>query len=100
MPYLCLSESVEVEGLCKRSLGATLEYARVRIYAGPSETFSVVSDLESKLYDYIQKDNWLDSAIFGILDVLATVNSCPLFGIEVRILAVEYNEIDSDPGIL
>lgn len=90
---LTVASPIEVTGERNRRLGPLWECAKVTIYVEPSDHFEVVDLVEST--SKARDEGYLDSFIFGLLDMLITLEHGPLIRVRVTLKTAEYDPINS-----
>jgi len=90
-----LATAVHAVGLHDVHTGPGWQYARIEIEAEPAHAFCVSFEMDATLIAQLQKDYWLDEAVFGVLDMLATNSSSPVFGVRIRVVKAEQDPIRS-----
>ena len=94
-PSLVLEQSFQVEGFCKKHLGPRLEYAVIELSVEPSDVFTL--EFSKNLLDLDEDSKeLLDSAIYGVLDIIITTKSLPLKNIKLTFLHADIHPIDSN----
>jgi len=92
---LPLKSKITVTGERNQHLGPRFEFAKIQLSVEPSARFEVVH--ASPADEELQKLNYLDWAIFGLLDILLTSESAPLSNVRVTLEKAEHHPIDSSP---
>src|SRR5262245_53969028 len=92
---LRLKKAVKVEGIRNQHLGPRWQYAKVQISVEPHSGFAVDIQINEKLLEELQKDNWVDWTILGLLDVLMTATPKPVRDIRVILIDAKYDEVNS-----
>ncbi|MBR1224188.1 MULTISPECIES: hypothetical protein [unclassified Bradyrhizobium] len=88
-----VESGIEITGERNRRLGPLWECAKVTIYVEPSDHFEVVDLVEST--SKAREEGYPDSFIFGLLDMLITLEHGPLIRIRVTLKTAEYDPINS-----
>jgi hypothetical protein len=92
---LQLKGAMQVEGIRNQHLGPRWQYAQLEISVEPSPQFLVDIQLDNALIEELQKDKWLDWAIFGVLDILMFAAPRPLRNIRLIIVGARGDAINS-----
>jgi len=66
------------------------------IEISPSETFVVEDSLEQNVLQIVKDRGWYDYIIFGVFDVMLTHPTTPIKNFKLRILEVDFNDIESN----
>jgi hypothetical protein len=88
-----LNTGIHVVGERDKHLGAQHEFARVAIYVEPSDRFEVIDLVEGT--NCAREEGFPDNFIFGLLDMLVTMEQGPLIRIRVTLKTAEYDPINS-----
>jgi Elongation factor G, domain IV len=88
-----LSKSGSVDGVRDQSLGPRHERAKIVVAYGPSDSFTVVCSAPECAE--LEANGYLESAVFGLLDVLMTTGAYPLRNIKLNITKAEIDTIHS-----
>ena len=94
-PSLTLKKPLHINGICKKHLGPRLEYAIIELQVEPSDVFALEFSKEILALNEESK-NLVDSAIYGILDIIMVAKSLPLKNIKINIIHVDIHPIDSN----
>jgi hypothetical protein len=84
---------VSATGVCERHFGGHLAFAKITLRIEPAASFEVVDDLPED--EEFRKGDYLDWAVFGLLDVLMFVECGPISAIRVVVTEAEYSRVDS-----
>ena len=87
-PSLTLKSSLQVQALHDKHLGPRSEYAKVDILFEPAPQFEVVTQVD------VGK-GYVNSIVFGLLDILLASGQYPLKDIRVVIKGIETDPINS-----
>ena len=90
-------KDVEVKGLCKRISGPKAFYAEVSLSFSPSNSFEIKNLLDSSIAKRAIEENWINSIIYGAIDVFLVYPPRPIKNFRLTIHEIKYNEIDSVP---
>ncbi len=93
-PSLSLARSVHVEGVRQAHLGPRMESARVQLLLEPAQEFQVAVELPS-LNASPEQAHFVESAIFGFLDVVLHAEPRPYKDMKLRVLGVEVDPVSS-----
>jgi len=93
-----LQKVIEAEGLRDTHLGPRWEFAKIKIQAEPSDNFVVHFNINDSKREKLDREGYLQAAIFGICDVLLVSNQAPLRDICITFLDAEEHEVDSSPN--
>lgn len=88
--------SITSKGECRRHTGPSIWYASAMIEISPSETFVVEDSLEQNVLQIVKDRGWYDYIIFGVFDVMLTHPTTPIKNFKLRILEVDFNDIESN----
>ena len=88
-----VESAIEITGERDKHLGAQHEYAKVTIYVEPSDHFEVVDLVESA--NRAREEGFPHNFMFGLLDMLMTMEHGPLTRIRVTLKTAEYDPINS-----
>ena len=95
-PFSRLPRAVEVEGVQRGRIAAGPQYAKIRVRAAPADAFSVDVELPPRVAVGLHP-SYLEHAVFGMLDVLATEQRSPVFGVRIVIVHVEHDRVGVSP---
>ncbi|MFA5259998.1 MAG: hypothetical protein WC450_02075 [Candidatus Omnitrophota bacterium] len=93
-PSLDIDQSYKVKGECKKHLGPRLEYATIDITVEPASSFSV--EISQNLFSLNHASAFIESAVYGILDVIMCANIIPFKNVKIVIRKIDIDEIDSN----
>lgn len=97
-PSLELAKECEVVGIVDRHLGPRWEFAKIEMFVQPAQELSIQLSLEgSEATLTHEKQQYLEAAISGLLDVLLVSGAFPLRHVQIQIKALEVHAIDSSP---
>lgn len=94
-PPLEIKKEIIVEGIQKKHLGPRLEYAIIELKVEPSNCFEVEFSENLKTLDNNTKE-FIEEAIYGILDVVLVAKSFPIKNIKINFLSVDIHPVDSN----
>jgi translation elongation factor EF-G len=95
LPSVGIRKTCQVEGTCKRVMGARSLFARVALEFSPAaglEFETVLSDQEKRM---CEAEGWLKAICLGVLDVTLVQPVTPINGFRCVIEKVEYHPVDS-----
>jgi len=92
-PAQTVKSGIEITGERDKHMGAQHEYAKVKIYVEPSDHFEVVDLVEST--SKAREEGYPDSFLFGLLDMMMTMEHGPLIRVRVTLKTAEYDPINS-----
>jgi hypothetical protein len=84
---------VSATGVCERHFGGHLAFAKITLRIEPAASFEVVDDLPED--EEFRKGDYLDWAVFGLLDVLMLAETGPIGAIRVVVTAAEHSRVES-----
>lgn len=90
---LSLRSKITITGERNQHLGPRFEFAKIQVTVEPWTSFDVVNAVSG--CEEFHKQNYFDSALFGLLDVLLTYESAPLKDVRITIEKAEIHPVDS-----
>jgi hypothetical protein len=92
---LPLKAAVHIVGLRKSHLGPRMDFGEVEFIAEPAGTFEVSLEVPN----VGEKPEWsqfIESAIFGFLDVVMLEETYPYKNFKLRVVGAKFNPVDSN----
>jgi hypothetical protein len=90
-----LKRPVSVTGRREKHWSDRSEYASISITIDPAEHFEVVDRVPCRSEIEALRIGWPQPIIFGLLDVLMTMESYPLYKVRVTLNDAAYHDTDS-----
>jgi hypothetical protein len=90
-----LKRSVSVTGRREKDWGGRSEFASVSLTIDPAEHFEVVDRVPCRSEIEALNVGWPQTVAFGLLDVLMTMESHPLYKVRVTLVDAAYHQTDS-----
>jgi hypothetical protein len=91
---LALTNTVRATGVFDKHI-AGWRFAQIEIAVEPAEQLSVEVELPEEQRFAMERDGYLEEAVFGILDVLMTGETAPLRNVQIRIVGAKIHPVDS-----
>lgn len=92
---LTVKSKITVTGERNQHLGPRWEFARLQVSVEAAPRFEVIDAVPGKKES--THPNYLDWAVFGLLDVLMVAESAPLKNIRITLETLEDHAVDSSP---
>ena len=86
--------SGRVEGVRDKTLGPRSDYARIVVAFEPSK--SLIIECSASNRRELESDDYLDYAVFGLLDILMTATAYPVRNIRLNIVEAEIHPIHAN----
>jgi hypothetical protein len=93
-PSLPLERSVRVEGVRQAHLGPRMEFARIEFLVEPAQEFQVAMELPPRDTSP-EQIRFVDSAIFGFLDVVLLAEQRPYTQFKLQVVGAEVDPVSS-----
>ena len=92
-----ITSTREVEGLCKRAMGARFLFARVCLSFAPHDAlvFEVDAPNSRETVAECERERWLDALWFGVLDTMLVTPLTPITVFRCTLTSVETHPVDS-----
>jgi len=84
-------------GECRRHTGPGLWYAAVDLTFIPSDKFEIEDKSTPQVRDHKDGLRWYEQIVFGVLDVMLTRPTMPIWNFRLIISNIDYDEIESNP---
>lgn len=75
--------------------GPGWQFAEIEIIAEPSSELRVTVELPDDQRRLLDSGDFVDQAIFGLLDILATAKALPVFGVHIRLVRAKLDAVRS-----
>lgn len=90
-----IEKVVSAEGVCDRMVGGRQDRAGITVVAEPSSEWRVKFETSAADTAELVRASYGEAAIYGLIDVLATVPESPLLDLLIRVVKVEIDPISS-----
>ena len=95
--HLSIASEVSTTGEINQPLGGRWRVAKIEVLVEPAPSFCVSCEMEEPLTRQMEREGFLEHAVYGMIDILATAQLSPVLRLRIRFVGAAIHPVESTP---